>query len=271
MNIVPNIRQHYTPVQPTVKEVGQNVAYAELSPEIVLQPFIHCYWELKTKERLTEQFTYKVVADGCIDIYFELNNAAENYVMGFCRQYTEFPLGHSFHYIGIRFLPTMFSQIFNVNAAELSDRFERLDLISLSTSEFISDHIANDHSFFQIKNILDSYFVNRLSGATLNFDNRLYKAITLILRNSGALIIEKDLDIGISSRQLRRLFDFYIGDTPKTFSKVVRFQRILSAKPSRQSLREMKYFFDWGYYDQTHFIKEFKTFYGITPTMAFDE
>lgn len=81
--------------------------------------------------------------------------------------------------------------------------------------------------------------------------------------------IENDLNTGISSRQLRRLFDFYIGDTAKTFSKVVRFQNILRANPSSQSLRQNKLFFDVGYYDQAHFIKEFKNFYGVTPSKAF--
>jgi transcriptional regulator GlxA family with amidase domain len=81
--------------------------------------------------------------------------------------------------------------------------------------------------------------------------------------------VEKELDTGLSARQLRRLFDFYIGDTAKTFAKVVRFQNILNAKPSTQSLRQNKLFFDAGYYDQAHFIKEFKNFYGVTPSKAF--
>ncbi|MEL6924825.1 MAG: helix-turn-helix domain-containing protein, partial [Bacteroidota bacterium] len=75
----------------------------------------------------------------------------------------------------------------------------------------------------------------------------------------------QELNTGISPRQLRRLFKFYIGDTPKTFCKVVRFQHILKAKHSRQSLRHNKLFYDLGYYDQAHFIKDFKHLYGLTP------
>ena len=91
----------------------------------------------------------------------------------------------------------------------------------------------------------------------------------MILKNFGMVDVERDLNTGISARQLRRLFEFYIGDTAKTFSKVVRFQNILKSKPSSQSLRQNKLFFDSGYYDQSHFIKEFKNFYGVTPSKAF--
>ena len=94
-------------------------------------------------------------------------------------------------------------------------------------------------------------------------------AIGIILQNFGVLNIETDLDTGISPRQLRRPFEFYIGDTAKTFAKVVRFQNILRAKPSSQSLRQNKLFFDAGYYDQAHFIKEFKHLYGVSPNKAF--
>ena len=76
------------------------------------------------------------------------------------------------------------------------------------------------------------------------------------------------MDTGISQRQLRRMFDFYIGDSPKTFAKVVRFQNILMSKPSVQSLKSNKLFYDIGFFDQAHFIKDFKYMYGLTPTIA---
>lgn len=269
MKHVAEIRQLYNPIQPTIKHSADHVTYFEFLPNLKLQPFIYCYWELKTSKPLTNHFTYKVVADGCIDIFFELNNSTENYVMGFCKKYTEFPLDNSFHYIGVRFLPTMFSQIFNINASELSNRFEHLKMVIPETASFIANHFEPQHNPEQIKALFDNYFLELIAKARFNNDSRLYESIHIILKNFGVVNIETDLNTGISPRQLRRLFQFYIGDTAKTFSKVVRFQNILRAKPSTQSLRENKLFFDVGYYDQAHFIKEFRNFYGVTPTRAF--
>lgn len=264
-----DIRQLYTPIQPTIKQSAENVTYFEFLPALQLQQYIYCYWQLKTTKILSDQFNYKVVADGCIDIFFELKNPQENFVMGFCKKYTEFPLDNSFHYIGVRFLPTMFPQLFKVNAAELSNRFENLSSVVPHTASFIADSFSIHHDTDKIKHLFDNYFIELISKIKFDHDNRLYEAIHIILKNLGVLNVETDLDTGISPRQLRRLFEYYIGDSAKTFSKVVRFQNILRAKPSSQSLRQNKLFFDVGYYDQAHFVKEFKNFYGVTPSKAF--
>lgn len=269
MNVTPKIRTLYSPIQPTVKQWADNVTYTEFLPDIKLQSFIYCYWQLKTTQQLSEQFNYRVVADGCIDIYFELNNPKENYVMGFCKKFTEFPLDNTFNYVGVRFLPTMFPQLFKVSAMELSNRYEHLHAVVPHLSDFIASSFNETQQQDEIKTLLDRNFCELITKTTFDNDNRLYSAIELILKNFGMLDIEKDLVTGISTRQLRRLFEFYIGDTAKTFSKVVRFQNILKAKPSSQSLRQNKLFFDAGYYDQSHFIKEFKNFYGVTPSKAF--
>ncbi len=263
------IRKFYKPVQPTVDWSSVKVSYTEFLPDIRLQEMIYCYWQLKTSEVLTEQFNYRVVADGCIDIFFELTNPADSYVMGFCKKFTEFPLENQFNYVGIRFFPTMFPQLFKINAKELSNRFEHLDKVVPSTSNFIRNNLDSSQSPEEIGSLLDIYFSEVVKNRHFDNDVRLYGALQLILMKQGVLDVESDLQTGISSRQLRRLFDFYIGDTPKTFSQVVRFQNILRAKPSSQSLRQNKLFFDAGYYDQAHFIKEFKNFYGVTPGKAF--
>jgi AraC-like DNA-binding protein len=189
--------------------------------------------------------------------------------MGFSKTFTEFPLADSFNYAGIRFLPTMFPQLFRINAAELSNRYEHLKLVVPGLSGFLTNTFNETQSPEEIKNLFDQYFLRLMAKSVFDNDNRIYRAIGLILKNYGVIDIEKDLNTGISARQLRRLFSFYVGDTAKTFSKVVRFQNLLKARPTKQSLRQNKLFFDAGYYDQSHFIKDFKNFYGVVPGRAF--
>lgn len=264
-----NIRDFYAPLQPTVGRSDGDVSYSETPPAERLLPFIYCYWQLKTLRPLEADFTYKVIADGCIDIFFEPENPTESFVMGFSSKYSEFPLERSFDYVGVRFLPTFFTHFFGVSSSRLTGTVEELRSIVPDTSRFIADNFSAKFDLAKIKELLDDHFVNRLSKIECEFDKRLYSALEIIFKNSGVVNVDKDLSAGISPRQLRRLFEKYIGVSPKAFANVIRFQAIVNAKPSRQSLRENKIFFDIGYYDQSHFIKEFKYLYGTTPNKAF--
>lgn len=261
------IRDLYIPIQPTVKSYGA-VIYQEFLPHLRLQPFIYCYWQLKTSEKLAQPFNYRVVADGCIDIFFELEKPSENFVMGFCKKYTEFELASEFNYIGIRFLPTMFPQLFGVDASSISNKAEELNLIVPKVSSFIQSYFNTSVDINSAVRLLDEFLLEQVAVMDFQNDDRLYSAISLIMKNFGVINID-EIDTGLSQRQLRRLFNFYIGDSMKTFSKVVRFQNILRAKPSIQSLKNNKLFFDSGFCDQSHFIKDFKHFYGVTPSKAF--
>lgn len=70
---------------------------------------------------------------------------------------------------------------------------------------------------------------------------------------------------GISSRYLQKLFLQYTGLTPKLYSKITRFQHSLRLVTKKESpLTSIAY--DCGYFDQSHFIREFKSFTGLTPS-----
>jgi hypothetical protein len=268
MHTLPDIRPWFKPVQPTIRETVSGVSYEELLPDERLSPFIYCYWQLKTHQPLDEPFYYRVVADGCVDWFTDLSVGDTFYVMGFSTGYVEFPLNPSFRYVGVRFLPTAFPLLFRCDSSELTNRFEELKSVVPDASVRLSGQVSPTCSFEECKRQFDLYFLSHLAHTHLTIDNRMFHALHLILKSQGTINIERDLDTGLSTRQLRRLFDFYVGDSPKVFSKVVRFQNLLNAKPSVESLRKNKLFFDLGYYDQAHFIKEFKTMYGLTPTLA---
>ncbi len=264
-----NIKQYYKPLQPSIKAESKKIVYNEAQPSKEIENFVYCFWQLKTKEPLHKPFIYRVVSDGCVDIFFNQNLPSENFVMGFCRKYTEFSIGKSFNYIGIRFLPSAFPLLFGINAKTLSNTSLELKQILPVVSDWITAEIKPLHTFKNITDLLTKKITLVTKNQTFKFDSRFFNALHLIFQKQGFLDTEKELNTGLSPRQLRRIFNFYIGTTAKTFSNVVRFQHILNAKPSRQSLKENKLYFDVGFYDQAHFIKNFKTFYGVTPSEAF--
>jgi AraC-like DNA-binding protein len=269
VNILNHIRENYKPVQPSVSANDDEISYQEVFPNQEIQNYVYCFWQLRTLKPLDNDYIYRVVSDGCIDIFFNHHRPTENFVMGFCRKYTEFPIGKEFDYIGIRFLPAAFPMLFSVDAKTLSNQSQELDKVLPDFSQWINSTIKSSDSFSMISKGLSEKIEAYSKDQSFQYDHRFLNAINLIFEKKGYLDTEKDLNTGLSPRQLRRIFNFYIGTTAKSFSNVVRFQHILNAKPSRQSLKENKLYFDVGFFDQAHFIKSFKTYYGVTPSEAF--
>ncbi|UXP31785.1 helix-turn-helix domain-containing protein [Reichenbachiella agarivorans] len=263
------IREYYKPIQPTVSDSDNEISYQESKPNNKIENLVYCFWQLKAQKLLNNDYNYRVVSDGCIDIFFNCKQPMESFVMGFCRRFVQFPIGKEFDYIGIRFLPSAFSYLFGVDARSLSNQSQELIKVLPNFSDWINSEIKPTDSFENIKKILNEKIIGFSKRQDVHYDQRFLDSLSLILKKNGNLNTEKDLNTGLSPRQLRRIFNFYIGTTAKSFSNVVRFQYILNAKPSKQSLRENKLYFDVGFFDQAHFVKSFKTYYGVTPSEAF--
>src|SRR3954447_26241727 len=74
-------------------------------------------------------------------------------------------------------------------------------------------------------------------------------------------------DLGLSERHLRRAFRATVGVGPKTFARIVRFQRALALRRSTGA--------GWGeiagatgYFDQAHLVGELTRFLGAPPSRA---
>lgn len=262
------LRKLYRPIQPSIFGGASDVQYIEASPASSLKDFIYCYWQLKVDFPLSEEFVYRVVSDGCVDLFFNNKNISDSLIMGFCKNYTEFALEPSFNYIGIRFFPSVFPHLFQIAASELANKTTRVVDVLPDLVQVMNREMPNHNSFISVQEKLNLIFENYIKDVSINVDHRFYDALCLIMEHSGMVEVECELKTGLSSRQLRRVFNYFIGATPKTFSRVVRFQKVLRSWSSIQSAKDNKLFYDAGFYDQAHFIKEFKKFYGVTPSQA---
>jgi AraC-like DNA-binding protein len=73
-------------------------------------------------------------------------------------------------------------------------------------------------------------------------------------------------NIGLSQRRFIELFRRQIGLTPKAFCRVQRFQRVLNRVHRARDIDWIQVALNCGYYDQAHFIHDFRELSGMTPT-----
>lgn len=114
--------------------------------------------------------------------------------------------------------------------------------------------------------VIERFLISRLGSS--DTDLLVVSAIQLIKQSKGSIRM-KDLaaKLTISQSPLEKRFRKIVGASPKKFASIVRLNAVISKFPKAKSLTEMGY--ECGYYDQAHFIKDFRLFTGETPEQFF--
>lgn len=71
--------------------------------------------------------------------------------------------------------------------------------------------------------------------------------------------------VGYSQKHFIKLFKDYVGLSPKSFLKVIRFQKAIQEIETTQKANWARIAIECGFFDQAHFINDFKAFSGYTP------
>ncbi|MCB0536312.1 MAG: helix-turn-helix domain-containing protein [Cyclobacteriaceae bacterium] len=132
----------------------------------------------------------------------------------------------------------------------------------LKIRERLLEAISLIEKFQVLEKQLLKIYVNKLKeNAFVDF------AVSTILTTPNQCSIKAISDkVGYSQKHTIKLFKEHVGVTPKEFLKVIRFQKAIQQIENQISVDWSQIVFDCGFYDQSHFIADFKNFSGFTPT-----
>jgi methylphosphotriester-DNA--protein-cysteine methyltransferase len=118
--------------------------------------------------------------------------------------------------------------------------------------------------------IVSAYLEKRLAAMTISHCGTIASVQHIIARQGLVNIdslVEKNF---LSQRQFERKFKAITGFSAKMFSRIVRFEQFISAHiKSQTSFTHLAY--QYGYYDQSHLIKDFREFSGQHPKAYFGD
>lgn len=111
----------------------------------------------------------------------------------------------------------------------------------------------------------ERYFEKR-AGRRLEENPFIVYAVSQILHAPEQQTIAAISDkVGFSQKHLIQLFKTHVGLTPKIFTRVIRFQKVINDVEKQSQIDWRQIAFDCGYYDHAHFIHDFREFSGMTP------
>lgn len=92
-----------------------------------------------------------------------------------------------------------------------------------------------------------------------------YALLEIIRRPDQINLARMNQNIGYSQKHFIAMFKGQVGIAPKAYLKIIRFQKAISEIEERKEINWAIISQDCGFYDQAHFINDFKFFSGFTP------
>jgi AraC-like DNA-binding protein len=255
--------------------------YAEHAPPADLASQVVCFWTgLERRSSAPASPVRRVLPDGCVDIILGFgrddSDSAGELTEAFGIGAMTKPLivegpGPRLH-IGARFKPGFAFAALGMPASELTDDSIPFDVLARG-ADHEREQVAAETTDAARLSATIALVRRRLLRAreTVVVPRSVRAAVRQILAADGNLRIT-DLagDIGITRQQLAKLFATHIGVTPKLLARISRTQRALARADAARAAHPRGV--DWsaiacdlGYYDQPHFIDDFKSLTGATP------
>jgi AraC-like DNA-binding protein len=243
----------------------------------LLESFVKCFWTLEAPaaERPEKQ---RIVPDGCMemifhygDLYRQYTSGTDNIIQPACFVFGQItapleiePTGRT-GIFAVRFHPDGFTPFATLPVKEMENRAVPLQILfgheGLQLQAAMLQPIDTAERIVLIEN-----FLLQQLGTPQAIDRIARAGVDALLQLNGTLPVDAlSEQLHISRRQLERKFAAAIGISPKQLARIIRLQATLKMLGQQPAVSLTALAHENGYYDQAHFIKDFKEFTGMPP------
>ena len=257
--------------------------YQVYTPSPELQPFVKCFWSLDD-EKNDEPVKQRVVPDGCMEMIFHYGDLYEQYfedgssiiqprsfVFGQITKYIEIaPTGAS-GIISARFLPDGLTPFLDLPVTALENKAVAITEIFKADGKELEDKVIGANDNTRRIQLIEKFLLSKLTESKA-IDAITKSCVEVIFQSQGQIgVVELAEKMNINRRHMERKFTSLIGISPKQLARVARLQATLKMLEQKNFTNLTSLAYENGYYDQAHFIKDFKEFTGTSPKSFFSD
>jgi AraC-like DNA-binding protein len=251
----------------------------EHEPGKDLKPFVELFWEGSFNSKSSGRQSMRMIPNGCLDLIIHLNDihcdlqeinawyqSPDYMLIGLFTKPYEVQFGDHVKVFSIRFKPEGIYNIFGVPASLFKERFEDMSLVLGREFEDFSHRLREERTIPLMIKRAEEYLrkVLEKNKADLSYVNH---AAEIIRTCKGIRIEDLPKRVYISQRQLEREFKYKIGISPKHYLRITRINEVMRLIGENQTMDLTTVAYQCGYFDQSHFIHDFKKITGSNPTL----
>lgn len=255
----------------TATPFTHSAAYQEIEPCRLLQPYVRCFWTGEYCDAGAEGNGYPklVIPDTCVDIIYYIDDTDHVVTADFTgindRSFSICSSGETKHKISVfairfyawsayAFSEDSFKGTVN-GTYDVRERFAWLD-------REMRGRVFEAKDLTELIPLAERLLLKKLEATKKN--DTVDRAVHQMLLHYGALEIDRLAKESFTcARQLERLFQEYIGITPKKLSNLVRYQFVWRDLVTREHFDIMNAVCQYGYTDAAHLMREFKRYHSM--------
>jgi AraC-like DNA-binding protein len=257
------------------------VEYKVYDPTPGLQSFIKCFWTLEDNKS-PRQERQRIVPDGCMEMIFHYGDLYRQYfndgnsviqprsfIFGQITSYIEVAPTGSSGIVAARFFPEGLMPFLPIPVSSLENKALSLEKIFGAKGKTLEEAVISAPGTKQRIQLIEDFLMN-MPTKPQAIDTVTKACVKEIFQSQGqAGMMELANKANINRRNMERRFAAAIGMSPKQLSKVVRLQAAVKMLGQKKISSLTSLAHENGYYDQAHFIKDFKEFTGVSPKLFF--
>lgn len=251
--------------------------YKKFLPDPRLAPFLECIfvWERETTEYLLVQSPpsgFNALIFNYADPYraYILKDQIEQVPLAFASgQFTvnyHLELTGKIGMIGLVLKASSLHNLFNLNMASMVNKRIAIESILGATGSEIFKNVRISDSIEAKIKLLEELLMSHSDSAKRKL-SIIDEAINFIDHKNGMLTIDEVLSkFKISRRYLEKKFQEKVGISPKLYARIKRFGYLSNKVAHHQTVDWQDIVFENGFYDQSHLVKDYKTFNNMNPS-----
>jgi AraC-like DNA-binding protein len=148
---------------------------------------------------------------------------------------------------------------------EMADRVVDADLLWGNDFTLLRERLLGIKELARKFGTVESFLLRDFQDRLVSNPAVEYALAEIIRRPDQINLSSLNQQIGYSQKHFIAMFKRQVGIAPKAYLKIIRFQKAISEIEQRQKVNWSLMSQDCGFYDQAHFINDFKSFSGFTP------
>lgn len=243
----------------------------------ILKKYIKFFWEIHADSM---QLNHKIIPVRNIDLKFNLSETPhylkldsekhlleEVYFSGLQDHFrnAHILLDGKVHVLGVCFLPEGFYPFIKIPVSEIKNQLLGTREVGFYRANTICKRLIEAPDTSARLTILESELLSVLENKLQVPENFRELFNTLKQNDNFIQIVDLCQQNNISIRKLERMYNKYVGISAKTYCTLNRFQNTINQLFYNNYAKLSDIAYDNDYFDQMHFIRDFKRFSGITP------